>query len=251
MNRKKALSYIGTGLASLLLKPALSISSTSKGFSRTNYLSPDAIFEQTYPFSLPELPFSYSALNNAIDTETMTIHHTKHHQGYVNKLNAALKNTPGLHVNTLLTVVKQWDKSPESVRNAVRNNGSGHLNHTLFWNTLSETRTEPSTNMQTMLKRDFDGYETFTENFSDAASSVFGSGWAWLVLNNQRTLSIITTPNQDNPLSEGYYPILGLDVWEHAYYLNYQNKRKEYIQSWFGLINWNMVERFYQYFNNA
>jgi len=251
MDRKEALSYVGTGLASLILSPALKTTTIFTNHRADSYLLPKDIFEQKYPFSLPELPYSYSSLEPAIDAETMTFHYTKHHQGYVNKLNSAVKSTSSMQEKSLLTIVKQWDETPKSTRNAVRNNGGGHLNHAIYWNTLSISETIPSSKMATLLEKEFGGFDTFTQSFTDAATSVFGSGWAWLVTDKKGTLSIKITSNQDNPLSSGYYPILGLDVWEHAYYLNYQNKRGDYIQSWFRRINWDMVEQFYQYFNKT
>lgn len=251
MDRKTALSYVVTGLATLIFNPALKTTSLLSGLKKDQYLSPKDIFEQIYPFSLPELVYSYSGLEPAIDKETMIIHHTKHHQGYINKLNAALKEVPALQKASLLTLVEQWKASPEESQLAIRNHGGGHLNHAIFWNTLTDSPKKPSTEMNSLLVRDFGGYEEFNKAFSEVAKSVFGSGWAWLVTDAKGSLSITTTTNQDNPISSGIYPILGLDVWEHAYYLNYQNRRSDYIQSWFALINWDMVFQFYQYFLNT
>ncbi len=192
---------------------------------------------------LPELGYMYGALEPFFDKETMEIHHTKHHQGYVDKLNAALEGS-GLEDKGVEELLKDLDSIPEEIRMAVRNNGGGHWNHSFLWPLLKKD-VEFSGEIKEAVERKFGGLEGFKEVFTNAAMTRFGSGWAWLVLNNGE-LEIMSTPNQDTPLSEGKIPILGLDVWEHAYYLKYQNKRNDYIEAFFKLINWEQVNKNYE-----
>lgn len=197
-------------------------------------------------YSLPELPYSYAALEPHIDARTMEIHHTKHHQAYITNVNNALKDSPlaELPVETLIT---RLDEVPESVRTAVRNNGGGHANHSLFWTLLSpDGDSKPSGPLAAAIDKELGGFDQFKEAFSKAALTRFGSGWAWLSLTPQGKLVVESTPNQDNPLMSGHKPILGLDVWEHAYYLHYQNRRADYISAFFNVINWPEVARLYQ-----
>jgi Fe-Mn family superoxide dismutase len=199
--------------------------------------------ELVMSYSLPELPYSYEALDPHIDAQTMEIHHTKHHQAYINNLNNALKDSPlsELPVDLLVT---RLDEVPESNRTAVRNNGGGHANHSLFWTILSpDLGGEPGKTLTAAIDQDLGGYVKFKENFTAAAMGRFGSGWAWLSLTPAGKLVIESTPNQDSPLMHGNIPILGIDVWEHAYYLKYQNRRADYINAFFEVINWMEVER--------
>ncbi|RJR27846.1 superoxide dismutase [candidate division WWE3 bacterium] len=192
-------------------------------------------------FELPKLNFSYTALEPYIDAQTMEIHHTKHHQAYINNLNKALEDAPELGDKTLDYLLTNLETLPNNVRNAIRNNGGGHYNHTFFWEILTpETGTAPGNSLMTKINEDLTNMATFKEAFSQAALTRFGSGWAWLVVQEGK-LSVESTPNQDNPISEGKFPILGLDVWEHAYYLKYQNKRNEYIENWWNVVNWAKV----------
>lgn len=196
-------------------------------------------------YQTPELPYDYSALEPHIDETTMRIHHDKHHSGYVNKLNAALEGHDDLANKSVEELVSNLDAVPENIRTAVRNNGGGHANHSLFWEVLSPNGGgEPTGAVGDAIKAKFGSYDAFKEQFAAAAAGRFGSGWAWLVVNNGE-LEITSTPNQDNPLSEGKTPILGLDVWEHAYYLKYQNKRPDYIAAFFNVINWDEVNKRY------
>uniref|UniRef100_UPI0039049F1B superoxide dismutase n=1 Tax=Gudongella sp. SC589 TaxID=3385990 RepID=UPI0039049F1B len=173
---------------------------------------------------------------------TMEIHYTKHHQGYVNKLNKAIENEKGLQDMTIEDLMASLDKVPESIRTAVRNNGGGHLNHSLFWESMSANGGgEPTGHLMEKIKSDIGSFEEFKDEFKKAATGRFGSGWAWLVMDGDK-LKITSTPNQDNPISDGLKPILGLDVWEHAYYLKYQNLRGDYIDAWFNVVDWNKVE---------
>ena len=173
----------------------------------------------------------------------MNIHHTKHHQGYVNNLKDTLSGHDELKEKSLDELLKEIDSLPEDVRTAVRNNGGGHHNHSLFWQILTPKKTEPSEKMLEKINGAFGNYDSFLADFSDAALKRFGSGWAWLELNKLGVLEISSTANQDSPLMEGKRPILGLDVWEHAYYLSYQNRRGDYIQSFWHIVNWEQVEK--------
>ena len=196
-------------------------------------------------FELPELPYAYDALEKSFDKETMNIHHTKHHNTYVTNLNNALEGHADLQEKSLEELISNLDAVPESIRTAVRNNGGGHANHSLFWEILSPNGGgEPTGELADKINEKFGSFDKFKEEFSTAATGRFGSGWAWLVLNNGE-LEVTSTPNQDSPLMEGKTPLLGLDVWEHAYYLRYQNKRPDYIASFWDVVNWEEVSKRY------
>lgn len=198
------------------------------------------------PFELPELPYAYDALEPHIDAQTMEIHHTKHHQGYTGKLNAALEGHDDLGSKPIEDILSNLSSIPEDIRTAVQNNGGGYANHNLFWTVMSpDGGGEPSESLAQAINETFSSLSTFKEEFTNAATGRFGSGWAWLVLNNG-SLEVTSTANQDTPLSEGKTPILGLDVWEHAYYLKYQNKRPDYIDAFWNVVNWEEVDRRYQ-----
>lgn len=195
-------------------------------------------------YTLPKLGYAYDALEPAIDARTMEIHHTKHHNGYVNNLNAALEKHPEFNL-PLNEMLLDLNKVPEDIRTAVRNNGGGHYNHTMFWEILTPGgANKPSGKLLEAINKAFGSYENFKNLFASAAATRFGSGWAWL-LKTDKGLVITSTPNQDTPLSEGK-PILALDVWEHAYYLKYQNRRPEYIDAFFSVINWDKVNELYK-----
>lgn len=195
---------------------------------------------------LPALPYDYNALEPHIDAKTMEIHHTKHHQGYVNKLNDALEKHPGLKNKSVEELLKDLNSIPQDIRTAVRNNGGGHANHTLFWPCMSPSGGgSPRGEIADAINKKFGSFEKFKEQFSAEAAGRFGSGWAWLCVDSGRDLVLTSTPNQDSPLSEGLTPILGLDVWEHAYYLNYQNRRPDYINAWWNVVNWDQVSKNY------
>ncbi|SHL13372.1 superoxide dismutase [Phytopseudomonas punonensis] len=198
------------------------------------------------PYSLPALPYAYDALEPHIDAQTMEIHHSKHHQTYVNNLNAALEGNPlgELPVEELLTRLKDV---PEDKRGAVINNGGGHANHSLFWTVMSTNGGgEPQGELKVAIDSQLGGFEAFKEAFTKAALTRFGSGWAWLSVTPQKKLVVESTGNQDSPLMTGNTPILGLDVWEHAYYLRYQNRRPEYIGAFYNVVDWAEVARRYQ-----
>ncbi|MCU9533572.1 superoxide dismutase [Streptococcus sp. CSL10205-OR2] len=194
---------------------------------------------------LPELPYAYDALEPHIDAETMTLHHDKHHAAYVANANAALEKHPeiGEDLESLLSDVTSI---PEDIRQALINNGGGHINHALFWELMTPEKTEVSKALKEDIEKTFGSFDAFKEEFSKAAATRFGSGWAWLVVNKEGQLEITSTANQDNPISNGLKPILGLDVWEHAYYLNYRNVRPNYIKAFFEVINWNKVNELYE-----
>ncbi len=193
-------------------------------------------------YHLPDLPYAFDALEPHIDARTMEIHHGKHHAGYVAKLNAAVEGFPELAAKSVEDLLRELSSIPESIRTAVRNNGGGHANHTLFWPLLSPNGGgDPTGDIASAIARDFGSFDTFKQQFSDAAANRFGSGWAWLSLDGGGSLVVSSTPNQDSPLSEGLTPIIGLDVWEHAYYLHYQNRRPDYIAAFWNVVNWDQA----------
>lgn len=197
-------------------------------------------------YELPQLPYAYDALEPHIDKETMNIHHTKHHNAYVTNLNNALAGNEDLLSKSVEELIANLDAVPESARTAVRNNGGGHANHSLFWELLSATGGgNPSGAIAEAIDAKFGSFDAFKEEFAKAATTRFGSGWAWLSLNNGE-LELTSTPNQDSPIMEGNTPLLGLDVWEHAYYLNYQNRRPDYIAAFWNVVNWDEVSKRYE-----
>lgn len=190
------------------------------------------------PNTLPPLSYDYGALEPHIDARTMEIHHTKHHQAYINNLNAALEKAPNLQGKSLEELLGNLDAVPEQIRTAVRNNGGGHWNHTMFWQIMGpNTGGEPTGKLADAIKSSFGGFDQFKEKFAAAATGRFGSGWAWLISDGGK-LTIESTPNQDTPVMEGKAPILGLDVWEHAYYLHYQNRRADFVTAFWNVVNW-------------
>ncbi|QDT26936.1 superoxide dismutase [Gimesia panareensis] len=196
-------------------------------------------------YSLPDLPYAYDALEPHIDARTMEIHHTKHHQAYISKANAALEGHSDLAAKSIEDLMSDLSAVPEGIRTAIRNNGGGHANHSLFWTVMSPSGGgTPSGDLGDDINSTFGSFDAFKEQFANAAATRFGSGWAWLSVDGGK-LVVESTPNQDTPLSEGRTPILGLDVWEHAYYLNYQNKRPDYISAFFNVINWDEVAKRY------
>lgn len=193
-------------------------------------------------FKLPELNYSYEALEPHIDSKTMEIHHTKHHQAYIDNVNKALEGQDKLKDLSVEELLKSLNEVPEEIRTAVRNNGGGHYNHSLFWEIMSPNGGgKPEGKLAKKIDEDLGGFEKFKEEFKKAALGRFGSGWAWLVLDGDK-LAVVSTPNQDNPISEGKKPLLGIDVWEHAYYLKYQNKRADYIDAFWNVVDWKKVE---------
>ena len=200
-------------------------------------------------YELPALPYDYKALEPYIDAETMHLHHDKHHQAYINNVNAALANHPDLAALSVDDLLRDLNRVPEDIRTTIRNNGGGHSNHTAFWKLMGPAGTpgiggEPTGAIANQISTDFGDFESFKKAFNEAATKQFGSGWGWLVFTGGK-LKITTTPNQDSPLSQGLYPILGNDVWEHAYYLKYQNRRPEYLAAWWNVVNWDEVAKRY------
>ncbi|HPS41257.1 MAG TPA: superoxide dismutase [Anaerolineaceae bacterium] len=198
-------------------------------------------------YELPALKFSFDALEPAIDARTMEIHHDKHHATYVANLNKAFEAASEFYGKPIEAVLRDITSIPEGIRTAVRNNGGGHANHSLFWEVLTPGgKRSPDGALLVDLEKTFGGLNAFMEKFSAAAATRFGSGWAWLVVDGEKKLQVYSTANQDSPLMEGHTPILGLDVWEHAYYLNYQNRRPDYIKAFWSMVNWSFVEMEYQ-----
>lgn len=196
--------------------------------------------------TLPDLPYAYDALEPYVDKQTMEIHHQKHHAAYIAKLNAALESHPDLQEKSVEELLKDLSSLPENIQTAVRNNGGGHYNHTIFWNIMGPNAGgDPVGDLASAIDNKFGSFDAFKDEFAGAAVNRFGSGWAWLVLDSSSNLSVMSSPNQDNPVSEGFKPLMGLDVWEHAYYLKYQNRRPEYIENWWNVINWRVIAERY------
>lgn len=203
--------------------------------------------ENEGPFTLPKLPYAYDALEPYIDAQTMTIHHQKHHKTYVDKLNEAINKYPELKTKSLEELLTNLDSLPEDIRMTVRNNGGGHYNHSFFWTIMGKGKgSEPKGKLKADIDKTFGSFSNFKGVFKEAALNQFGSGWAWLIKDKDGALKVISTPNQDNPIMQGIQPILGIDVWEHAYYLKYQNNRGGYIDAWWNVVNWSEVEKNYK-----
>jgi Fe-Mn family superoxide dismutase len=232
MTRREALHTTALASAAIISTSGISVANAQPAPAATG------------PHKLPALPYAFDALEPHIDAKTMEIHHGKHHQAYVTNLNKALQGQQAFAAKPIQDLVKDINSVPENIRAAVRNNGGGHYNHSLFWQMLKKGSGEPKGEISKAIDSTFGSYTKFKEAFTDAATKVFGSGWAWLSLDGKQ-LKIESTPNQDSPLMLGRLPLLGLDVWEHAYYLKYQNRRPEYIAAFFNVINWDFVtERF-------
>lgn len=198
-----------------------------------------------YPFALPALPYSYDSLEPHIDALTMQIHHTKHHQAYIDNLNKAVEGYSALYSVDLGELLIGLDDLPADIKTAVRNHGGGHMNHTFFWQLMQPHGSRAHGAIADAITKSFGSFDAFQQQFNDASKKVFGSGWAWLCLDTQKKLRIITTSNQDSPIMQGLMPIMGLDVWEHAYYLKYQNRRPDYITAWWNVLNWERIEQNY------
>ncbi|WP_448335182.1 superoxide dismutase [Bellilinea sp.] len=198
-------------------------------------------------FELPPLKYAFNALEPAIDARTMEIHHDKHHGAYVANLNKALESAPEWFDHPIEEILRRINEVPENIRTAVRNNGGGHLNHTLFWDWIAPGGSKtPVGEIAKAIDASFGSYDAFVEKFSNAAVTRFGSGWAWLVLDGDKKLQVYSTANQDSPYMDGHIPLLGLDVWEHAYYLHYQNRRPDYVKAFWTIVNWDFVESRFQ-----
>ena len=198
-------------------------------------------------FELPPLPYDYSALEPYIDTQTMQIHHDKHHQAYVTNVNNALQGHDQLAAMSVDDLLRNIKQVPESIRTAVQNNAGGHSNHSMFWNIMTPNGGgEPTGNLASAIQQAFGSFDAFKTAFNDAGTKRFGSGWAWLVLDTNGKLQVISTANQDSPLMSGMYPVMGNDVWEHAYYLKYRNRRPEYLNAWWNVVNWDAIAHRYE-----
>jgi Fe-Mn family superoxide dismutase len=199
-----------------------------------------------YPFSLPDLPYAFNALEPHIDARTMEIHHDKHHAAYLTNLNKALESHPGLHGKSVEDLLRGIEAVPDAIRTAVRNHGGGYANHNLFWGIMSpKGGGEPASALAQAIAGKFGSFAEFKAKLTGAAAGQFGSGWGWLVADGAGHLEVYATPNQDSPLMKGHTPILGVDVWEHAYYLHYQNRRPDYLAAWWNTVNWAEVQRLY------
>jgi len=194
-------------------------------------------------YQLPNLPYSYEALEPHIDSKTLELHHSKHHNTYVTKLNLGLEKYPELLSLDIASLISKFNEIPEDVKTIVKNHGGGHLNHTMFWELMTPNSTNPSEELKNAIGNDFGGFDNFVAKFKEMSTNLFGSGWTWLIKNKDGKLEVKNYPNQENPLMYGETPILGLDVWEHAYYLKNQNRRNEYIESFFNVINWEQVSK--------
>ena len=200
---------------------------------------------------LPALPYDYTALEPIIDEKTMHLHHDMHHAAYVKNLNTALEKYPNLQSKSAEDLIRDLNAIPEDIRGAVRNNGGGHVNHTMFWQIMKpKGGGEPTGDISQQIKADFGDFESFKKLFNETTAKQFGSGWGWLIFEGGK-LKIVTTANQDNPITQGLHPIFGNDVWEHAYYLKYNNRRPEYLQAWWSVVNWDEINRRYQAFKHA
>jgi Fe-Mn family superoxide dismutase len=198
-------------------------------------------------FELPPLPYDYAALEPHIDTQTMQIHHDKHHAAYVTNLNNALQGQPQWESMSVVDILRQINSVPENIRTAVRNNAGGHSNHTMFWEIMTPGGSgQPTGELAAAITETFGSFDQFKATFNDAGVKRFGSGWAWLTLDPNGKLQVISTANQDSPYMDGLYPVMGNDVWEHAYYLKYQNRRPDYLNAWWNVVNWNIVGTRYQ-----
>jgi superoxide dismutase, Fe-Mn family len=198
-------------------------------------------------FELPPLPYDYAALEPHIDTQTMQIHHDKHHAAYVTNLNNALQGQAQFETMSVESILRQINSVPENIRTAVRNNAGGHSNHTMFWEIMTPGgSSQPTGDLAASLDQTFGSFDQFRADFNDAGVKRFGSGWAWLVLGTDGKLQVISTANQDSPFMDGLYPVMGNDVWEHAYYLKYQNRRPDYLNAWWNVVNWDVVGARYQ-----
>ena len=243
MNRRMAIKQMGGLASAVLLTSATANKSRAEGFS-SGQAAPAAAPAPTGPYTLPALPYAYEALEPSFDAETMHLHHDKHHKAYVDKLNAAVAGHPEVAGKTVEELVSNLNAVPEPIRKAVRNQGGGHANHSFWWPTLGKGGDAPKGELAKDIDAKFGSLATFQDKLTAEAVGVFGSGWAWLVV-SPSGLEIESTPNQDSPLSTGFKPVLGVDVWEHAYYLKYKNVRADYVKAYFKVINWDYVSSKY------
>jgi Fe-Mn family superoxide dismutase len=243
MNRRMAIKQMG-GLASAVLVTSAAANASGIGvasISGTPQAAAAPAPAPTGPFTVPPLTYGYDALEPYIDAETMHLHHDKHHQSYVDKLNAAVSGHPDLASKSVYELVADLDAVPEPIRKAIRNQGGGHANHSFWWTTLGKGGSAPTGELAKAIDAKFGTFSSFQDKLTAEAVGVFGSGWAWLVVSPSGALEIESTPNQDSPLTAKMKPVLGIDVWEHAYYLKYKNKRPDYVKAYFSAVNWDAV----------
>jgi len=236
MDRRTAIKTLSGAASALLLTESLAAEGLATGQAPAAPAPPPV-----GPFKLPDLPYAYDALEPNFDAQTMHLHHDKHHQAYVNNLNVAAAAHPEIADKTVIELVSNLNAVPEAARTAVRNQGGGHANHSFWWPTLGKGGAAPTGELAKAIDAKFGTLSTFQDKLTAAAMSVFGSGWAWLVKMPDGSVSIETTPNQDSPLTTGHTPVIGIDVWEHSYYLKYQNKRADYVKAFFQVLNWDYV----------
>lgn len=233
LNRRNFLVLLGSSISTATL-------GSYQAFAQD--LSKPVNLNTSKAFVLEPLPYNYNALEPYIDERTMQFHHDKHHAAYVNNLNAAIGKYPQLKTMTVEQMLKDLNSIPADIRTIVRNNGGGHLNHSMFWKIMKPNGGgEPTGEIATAIQENFGSFDAFKEQFNQTGIKLFGSGWVWLVLTKDGKLQITSTPNQDSPLIDGNYPIMGNDVWEHAYYLSYQNRRPDYLKSWWNVVNWEEI----------
>jgi len=237
MNRRTAIKHLGGAASALLLAETLPAEALAA--SQASAAAPAAA--PTGPFTLPALPYAYESLEPSFDAATMHLHHDKHHQAYVTNLNAAVAGHPEVAGKTVYELVANLSTVPEPIRKAVQNQGGGHANHSFWWPTLGKGGSAPTGELAKAIDTKFGSLSAFQDKLTDAAMHVFGSGWAWLVKLPNGTVALESTANQDSPLTAGHTPVLGIDVWEHAYYLKYQNKRADYVKAFFTVLNWDYV----------
>jgi Fe-Mn family superoxide dismutase len=247
LKRRHFLVLLGAGVGAFALDSCAS-ASTPNPTSPTSSASPTSPSsnksDNSGAIQLPPLPYDYNALEPHIDAATMRFHHDKHHAAYVKNLNAALDKYPELKNKNVEDLLRNLNSVPEDIRTTVRNNGGGHINHSMFWLIMKPNGGgEPTGAIADAIKENFGSFADFKKQFNDAGTKRFGSGWAWLVRNQDGKLEVVNTPNQDTPLSEGKYPIMGNDVWEHAYYLKYQNRRADYLDAWWNVLNWDEINK--------
>jgi Fe-Mn family superoxide dismutase len=243
-NRRAFLLLFGGTAGAVTIETFLSSHKISTSVAQNSLLRSQTKVAQTGVIQLPPLPYAYTALEPYIDAATMRFHHGKHHATYVKNLNAALEKHPELKNKRVEYLIQNLDSLPEDIRKTVRNNGGGHINHSMFWKIMKpKGGGEPTGAISTAINNNFGSFATFKKQFNQAGTTLFGSGWVWLVRNREGKLEITTTSNQDSPLREGKYPIMGNDIWEHAYYLKYQNRRADYLNAWWNVINWDEINK--------
>lgn len=245
LNRRNFLFLLGAGTSAVALGTWRSSSLIDTAWAAEPPREGGSdVAQNSSPFKLPPLPYAYNALEPHIDAQTMRFHHDKHHAAYVKNLNAAIAKYPELKGRSAEQLLRDINRVPEDIRTTVRNNGGGHVNHTMFWNIMKPNGGgEPTGAIAAAIKQNFGSFEEFKKQFNSSGEKRFGSGWAWLVRNRDGKLQVTSTANQDSPLMEGNYPIMGNDVWEHAYYLKYQNRRPDYLNAWWNVVNWNEINK--------